>query len=425
MKKLVLIVIASVLGFMDAFAQREVSGVYVGGHIRRARPNTITTLRQSGFTYVILFNVHVDPDGTLKTDGETICKDGEYVFQQTQPYYQQDVANLKKAPTSISRIDICIGGWGNDSYTNIKNLVNSQGVGPTSILYRNFKALKEAVPEIDGVNNDIEQDYDVNSAATFHIMMYDLGYKTTLAPYTYKSYWTQLNDKIRASRPDAVDRAMIQCYDGGAGNVNIVGTWNFTGVSERHAGLLNYSNDWNFDKNMEQYQKWKDDGVATGGFVWVYNDESWNLNAWAAGINRIFEAVTVPEEKVVVRCYSKNNYAGYCVSLPEGKFPQATLAIYGMAANELSSLEIVDDSYRVKLYTTPNCSGTAMTRKVSTRVLSSTYNDKVCSILVEPNPTGIISTAEEDEEVIYNLAGQRINKMQKGVNIVNGKKILK
>ena len=26
---------------------------------------------------------------------------------------------------------------------------------------------------------------------------------------------------------------------------------------------------------------------------------------------------------------------------------------------------------------------------------------------------------------IYNLAGQRMNKMQKGVNIINGKKILK
>ena len=190
MKYFFLTVICMLLAFADALAQNEVSGVYVGGHIRRERPNTITTLRNSGFTYVILFNVHVDPDGTLKTDGETICKDGVYVFQKTQPYYQQDIANLKKAPTSITRIDICIGGWGNDAYTNIKNLVKSQGTGPNSILYRNFKALKEAVPEIDAVNNDIEQDYDVESGAKFHIMMYDLGYKTTLAPYTYKSYWT-------------------------------------------------------------------------------------------------------------------------------------------------------------------------------------------------------------------------------------------
>ena len=32
---------------------------------------------------------------------------------------------------------------------------------------------------------------------------------------------------------------------------------------------------------------------------------------------------------------------------------------------------------------------------------------------------------EESEAAIYNLAGQRLNKIQKGINIVNGKKILK
>ena len=41
--------------------------------------------------------------------------------------------------------------------------------------------------------------------------------------------------------------------------------------------------------------------------------------------------------------------------------------------------------------------------------------------------TGIntISTTIPNSEDIYNLAGQRLNKMQKGINIVNGKKILK
>ena len=440
MKRTFFFLLGILLSFADAFSQKEVSGVYVGGHIRRERPGTITKLRNSGFTYVILFNVHVDPDGTLKTDGETICKDGVYVFQKTQPNYQQDIRNLKTAPTSISRIDICIGGWGNDAYTNIKNLVNSQGTGPNSILYRNFKALKEAVPEIDAVNNDIEQDYDVESGAKFHIMMYDLGYLTTLAPYTYKSYWTSLCSKIRAARPDAVDRVMIQCYDGGAGNVNSVGSWNFTGVSNRHAGLMYYSNDWSVEKNLAQFQKWHDDGVATGGFVWVYNDESWDLNAWASGMNRIFGAVTVPEEQVAVRCYSEKNYKGYCVALPEGKFTQADLAVYGLKANDLSSLEIVDDFYQVILYTTPNHTGSRLTRKASAKQLSSNYDNKVCSIIVEPNPTRIDNVnvnvndnvnvnngqcSMVNDKNIYNLAGQRLQKMQKGINIVNGKKILK
>ena len=427
MKKIVFLAFASLLTLCDAFAQKEVSGVYVGGHIRRERPGTITKLRNSGFTYVILFNVHVDPDGTLKTDGETICKDGKYVFQQTQPYYQQDVKNLKTPPTSITRVEICIGGWGNNSYGNIKNLVNSQGTGSSSILYKNFKALIEAVPEIDAVNNDQEQDYDVTTAAKFHIMMYNLGYKTTFAPYTYMSYWQSLNNEIRKTKPKAVDRVMVQCYDGGASNLNNVGSWNFTGVSERHPGLLNYSNDWSVDKNMAQFQKWKDDGVATGGFVWVYNDESWDLNAWASGLNRIFEAITVPEDKVAVRLYSEKNYKGYCVSLPEGTFTQADLAVYGLKAKDLSSIEIVDENYQLRCFKSTNCTGAARKITKSTKTLS-TYDNTICSIIVEPNPTGI-ETIDNGQQTtdgpIYNLAGQQQNKMQRGINIVGGKKIIK
>ena len=42
--------------------------------------------------------------------------------------------------------------------------------------------------------------------------------------------------------------------------------------------------------------------------------------------------------------------------------------------------------------------------------------------------TGISEIAKEEATengAIYNLAGQRISKMQKGINIVNGKKVLK
>ena len=429
MRHFTLLAFCFVLAFADVFAQKEVSGIYAGGHIRRGRPNTITKLRQSGFTYLILFNVDVKADGTLTTDGDTICYNGEYVFQKKQPYYQQDIKNLKTPPTSITRIEICIGGWGNNSYGNIKNLVNSKGTGRTTMLYRNFKALKDAVPEIDAVNNDTEQDYDPESAAKFHIMMYGLGYKTTFAPYTYMSYWTQLNDKIRASRPTAVDRVMVQCYDGGAGNLNNVGSWNFTGVSERHPGLLNYSNDWSVERNLAQFQQWKDQGVATGGFVWLYNDgydETWDLNGWASGLNRIFGAVTVPEEQVVARCYSEKNYGGYCISLPEGTFTQPDLAVYGLKASDLSSIEIVDDFYQVKLFTSVNCTGTRRTLKSSSKNLT-TFDNKVCSIVIEPNPTAIKTIDKEQRTTdngIYNLSGQRLQKEQKGINIVNGKKVL-
>lgn len=48
--------------------------------------------------------------------------------------------------------------------------------------------------------------------------------------------------------------------------------------------------------------------------------------------------------------------------------------------------------------------------------------------LYDGTQTGVESVAvpaEEEAETIYNVAGQRLNRMQKGINIVNGKKILK
>ncbi len=393
--KLLLLLGILFLGASEITAQQVVSGVYVGGHIRRNRPSTISTLRNSGFTYVILFNVHVESDGTLTTDGETIVKDGKYVFAKTQPHYQEDVANLKTAPTSIQRLEICIGGWGNTSYDNIKNLVKSDGTTTNSILYKNFKALKEALPGIDAVNNDDEHCYDVETASKFHIMMHKLGYNTTLAPYTNKSFWTNLCSKIHASRPWAVDRIMVQCYDGGA--YNNPSDWNFNGCKTRHAGRTNYQTDMN--TSIKQMETWMNSGAASGGFVWVYNDETWNLNAWASAMNRTFKCMDVPEEEVVIKCYSDYNYQGYCVGLPAGKFTQADLALYGIAANDISSVEIIKEGYKIRMFRNAECMSTAYYCTRSTSRMSSAYNNAIRSITITPN----------EETAVENLASNELS----------------
>ena len=407
---------------------KTVSGVYVGGHIRRERPKTITNLRNSGFTYALLFNVHVDADGTLMTDGETICKDGKYVFQKTQPNYQQDIKDLKTPPTSIQRIEIVIGGWGNDSYDHIRDLINKNGTGASTILYKNFKALKEAVPEIDAVNNDDEHCYDLETGAKFHIMMHTLGYNTTLAPYTNKSYWQSLCAKIRTTRPKAVDRVMVQCYDGGAGNLNQVGSWTFNGVTERHAGLLYYSNDWSVDKNIEQFKKWKDDGVATGGFVWVYNSEEWDLNAWASGMNRVYKAVEVPEEDAMVEVFSGQNYTGYSIKLPAGTYTKADLAVYGLKANDAESIKILKEGASARLYKNTNNSGSSLLCKADRKSFSTTYKNLINSITIEyEDPVGInkpdAMMAEKDVEV-YSLDGKLMGHGDTALRRAKGKTII-
>ncbi|MCU4165990.1 hypothetical protein J1N12_18465 [Marinilabiliaceae bacterium A049] len=106
--------------FIDMNAQ---SMLYVGGHFRRERPSTVKILKDSGFETVILFNIQVVPNGNLTTDGELICSNGDYVFDQVQPNYAQDVKDLVTGRTSITRVETCIGGWGSTSYDNIKSLL--------------------------------------------------------------------------------------------------------------------------------------------------------------------------------------------------------------------------------------------------------------------------------------------------------------
>ena len=52
---------------------------------------------------------------------------------------------------------------------------------------------------------------------------------------------------------------------------------------------------------------------------------------------------------------------------------------------------------------------------------------KALDFIFDDDATGIegVQEVQEAQGAIYNLAGQRINKMQKGINIINGKKILK
>ena len=70
---------------------------------------------------------------------------------------------------------MCIGGWQDTSYNNIESLVASQGTGPGSMLYKNFQALKNAVPGIDAINDDDEQTYDLNSSTNFANMLGGFG----------------------------------------------------------------------------------------------------------------------------------------------------------------------------------------------------------------------------------------------------------
>jgi hypothetical protein len=356
----------------------QTRGIYVGGHFRRERSHTITDLKSSGFTYVILFNIQVEANGNLTTDGETICSNGTYVFGNTQPNYINDVTSLKQGSTTIKRVESCIGGWGSTSYDNIKALVNSQGTGSTSILYKNFLALKNAIPSMDAINNDDEKTYDVNSATAFHVMLKDLGYKTTLAPYMNKPYWQSLATNINNQRANAVDRIYLQWYDGGASNNPC--DWNINGI-ELHTGDLNYENAATISNKMNTAK-----GCGSkGGFIWVYNDNNINLLSLAQGIYNIYGGDPVPTTNVVT-VYKDCGYAGFSGGLTPGDYNLAQLNSLGILDNDLSSLKITQ-GYKATLYQDDNFGGTSTVISSDNTCLNSTWNDKVSSIKIRTNGT--------------------------------------
>ena len=53
------------------------------------------------------------------------------------------------------------------------------------------------------------------------------------------------------------------------------------------------------------------------------------------------------------------------------------------------------------------------------------FEDDATGINEELRSFSSMKSMKKEESSIYNLAGQRIQKMQKGINIVNGKKVLK
>ena len=223
--------------------------------------------KASGFTTLITFAMHVNADGTLLIGG-VACTNGVYVGPTN---WNSLITTLKTPPTTVNRYEVCIGGWTDTSFDNIQSLVASQGTGPTSILYKNFQALKNAVPGIDAINDDEEQTYDLNSATQFANMLGSLGFKFTMAPYQNQSFWVNLNNSITNC-----DYIYLQCYAGGAGNDP--GQWN---TAFGHGVVVIPGQESN-TANAATNRLWYLETGVQGGFY--YPDIVFNSTYWSAAI---------------------------------------------------------------------------------------------------------------------------------------------
>ena len=247
------------------------SAVFGGGDFYSGGDAVILDLKNSGFTTVILWTIHIQADGSMVfNDKAVIDQNGNYVGD---PDWGDRLAKLLEAPTTVDRIELGIGAWGSKSWENIKKLIDEEGTGPETKLYKAIKKLTE-ITGASAINYDDEYTYDVESTVKFSLMLNDMGLKVGLCPYTQTNYWKSVFEQVEEEKSGTIDRVYLQCYDGGAGNHPA--NWNqlFSHVKVS-MGLwcknnANCNNGDSPETIQSKISNIKND--LAGGFIWLYED---------------------------------------------------------------------------------------------------------------------------------------------------------
>jgi hypothetical protein len=262
-----LLLLAVALSGEAASAQSGLTGIFGGGPFYKNAANNITEIEHSGFTEAIVWSVEVNSTGDLNFNGEfPLTSNGVYIGDQTHPDFAANMALLKQG--TVKRITFSIGSSNFGDWQDITNLVNTQGTGPTSILYKDFQALKAAIPALDAIDFDDENSFNSSTTISFGVMLGQLGYHVAPDAFDDSGYWTNVVAQINSQLPGTVDGVHLQAYAGGSGNNPCVG-WNF-GTVPVWPGL------WDLDDTPSQVQStmtgWNSQCGINGGFMWLYDD---------------------------------------------------------------------------------------------------------------------------------------------------------
>jgi hypothetical protein len=250
-----------------AAAQTGFTGIFGGGPFYKNAANNITEIENSGFTEAIVWSVEVNSVGDLNFNGEfPLTSGGVYVGNATHPDFPGNMALLKEG--TVKRVTFSVGSSNVGDWQDITALVKAQGTGPTSILYKDFQALKAAIPALDAIDFDDENSFNSPTTVAFAVMLGKLGYHVTPDPFDDSSYWTSVVSKINTQLPGTVDGVHLQAYAGGAGNNPCVG-WNFGSVPV-FPGL------WDANDTPSQVESimsgWHTQCDILGGTMWLYDD---------------------------------------------------------------------------------------------------------------------------------------------------------
>jgi hypothetical protein len=247
-------------------AQTGYTGIFGGGPFYK-NASAITEIENSGFTEAIVWSVEVNSVGDLNLNGEfPLTSAGVYVGNLYYPNFASDMATLKVG--TVKRVTFSIGSSNVGDWQDITNLVNTQGTGTNSILYKDFQALKAAIPALDALDFDDENSFNSPTTISFGVMLGGLGYHVMPDAFDQSSYWTNVVSQINSQLPGTVDGVHLQAYAGGSGNNPCVG-WNF-GTVPVFPGL------WDANDTPSQVQTtmtgWHSQCGILGGFMWLYDD---------------------------------------------------------------------------------------------------------------------------------------------------------
>ena len=253
-----------------AEAQTGYVGILGGGPVYKHIPINITELKKSGFNELIVWSVEVNATGDLNLNGEfPLTSAGGYVGNQTYPLFPSDLKKIKRG--TVTRVTLSIGSSNYGDWEDITSLVDSQGTGPSSILYQDFAALKAALP-IDAIDFDDENSYDSSSMIKFAVMLGKLGYNVTMNPYTNSSYWTSVVSAINTKRAGTVDGIHLQTFAGGEGNSPCSG-WDFGSVPV-YPGISDQTSAPPYltpAQTKTAMKNWHAQCGITGGWVWIFD----------------------------------------------------------------------------------------------------------------------------------------------------------
>jgi signal transduction histidine kinase len=267
--------LAALWGSMQAEAA-AVKGLYVGSDFYPPSEKTQTGARTAGFTRLFLSYLNVDERGDITFNDALLVRDGVYVGD---PSWKAKLASLKQQPTSVDRVELVIrsGAKAGEPSASIRNLVATNGTGPSSILYRDMIALKEATGA-DAIQFADDGLLDEVSTVALAKLVSALGLKATFQATGNPDFWARVTGQLGNS----TDSVYLVCY--GEGRNSSPGDW-----AEVMSNTAVYPGLWgNTDTTtsaMLKMRHWRGTLGIPGGFMWLNGFMPDDAGRWASALS--------------------------------------------------------------------------------------------------------------------------------------------